>query len=77
MKGDFLIDTPNPKALDKTLQGLGAVLIGGGMPGGYLQHEGHYVCRPLGDAGFIRFAIENQGYGRVVGEAPDPAPWDG
>lgn len=74
MKGDFLVDTPNPLALDRTLQQLGAVLVGG--EGNYLRHEGHYVVRPLGGGGFARFAIEQQGYAKVVGDAPDPAPWD-
>jgi hypothetical protein len=73
MKGDFLVATPNPAALDATLQQLGAVLMGGPN---YLRYHGHYVVRPLGDAGFVRFAVEEQGYARVVGDAPDPAPWD-
>ena len=74
MKGDFLVDTPNPKALDATLQQMGAVLIGG--PDNFVQHDGHYVVRVLGNLGFVRFAIEQQGYAKIVGDAPDPAPWD-
>lgn len=74
MKGDFLVDTKNPRALDATLQQLGAVLIGG--PSDFVRYDGHYVCRALGDAGFVRFAIEQQGYAKVVGDAPLPAPWD-
>lgn len=73
MKGDFLVDTPNPKALDDTLQQLGAVLIG--RPD-FVRHGGHYVVRPLAPSGFVRFAVEQQGYAKVVGDAPDPAPWD-
>lgn len=75
MKGDFLVDTPNPKILDITLHPLGAVLLGG--PGDFVTYEGHYVVRPLPPgSGFARFACESQGYARVVGDAPDPAPWD-
>lgn len=74
MKGDFLVKTPNPDALDRTLQQLGAVLIGGPD---YILHDGCYVVRPLPlNNGFPRFACERQGYAVVVGDAPDPAPWD-
>lgn len=68
---DFLVDTPNPEALDRTLQSLGVVLIGGGMPGGYEQVDGHYVMRVLGDPGYVRFACESQGYCTIVREATD------
>lgn len=74
MKGDFLVDTGNPSALDATLQQMGAVLIGG--PNDFVVHEGHYVVRALGNPGFVRFAVKQQGYATVVGDAPDPAPWD-
>lgn len=67
---DFLVDTTNPDALDRTLQSLGAVLVGGGMPGGYERIEGHYVMRVLGDPGYVRFACESQGYCTIVGEVP-------
>jgi hypothetical protein len=73
MKGDFLVDTPNPAALDATLQQLGAVLIGGPD---FIQHDGHYVVRCLSDPGYVRFAVETQGYAKVIGDAPAPAPWD-
>lgn len=74
MKGDFLVQTPNPKALDVTLQQMGAVLIGG--PNDFLIHEGAYVVRALSNPDYVRFAVEHQGYAKVVGDAPDPAPWD-
>ena len=73
MKGDFLVDTPNPMALDATLNRIGAVLIG--APD-FIQHDGHYVVRPIKGSGFPRFACETQGYCRVVNDAPNPAPWD-
>lgn len=74
MNGDFLVKVGNPKALDQTLQQMGAVLIGG--PENFLMHDGAYVVRPLGDPGFVRFAVEHQGYAKIIGDAPDPAPWD-
>ena len=75
MKGDFLVDTSNPQALDELLQQISAVLVGG--PDEFVRHEGHYVVRPLPlENGFPRFAIEQQGYAVIVGDAPDPAPWD-
>lgn len=73
MKGDFLVDTPNPKAVDVVLHQLGAVLIGGPN---FIVHEGHYVVRPFANPDFVRFAVDHQGYAKVVGDPPDPAPWD-
>lgn len=66
MTADFLVDTPNPDALDQTLQSLGAVLVGGGMPEGYTQIDGHYVMRVLGDPGYVEFACTTQGYCTIV-----------
>lgn len=66
---DFLVETPNPDALDTTLQQIGAVLIGGGTPQRYLQIGDYYVMRVLGDPGFVKFACETQGYCRIVGPA--------
>ncbi len=65
---DYLVDTPNPEALDQTLFALGAVLIGGGMPEGFMKVDGHYVMRVLGDPGYVKFACETQGYCTIVGE---------
>lgn len=64
---DLLVDTPSPEALDRTLQQMGAVLVGGGTPLGYERVGEHYVVRCLGNPGFIRFAIESQGYAKVIG----------
>lgn len=65
---DFLVDTPNPEALDRTLQSIGAVLIGGGMPEGFMRVGEHYVMRVLGNPGYVKFACETQGYCKIVGE---------
>lgn len=61
---DIRVRTANPSALDATVQQLpmcAAVVIDGSWDGD--------VCtvRVLaGDPGFLRFAIENQGYGEVL-----------
>lgn len=75
MEGDFLVDTPNPRALDATLQQLGGVLVG--APD-YTRYQGHFVVRPLpaSRSEFLIFACRQQGYCTVVGPAPEPAPWD-
>jgi hypothetical protein len=59
---DLLVETKNPKFLDETLQQL---------PGLAVVVDDSYngitcIVRVLGDAGFIKFAINQQGYGRVV-----------
>ena len=61
---ELLVDTPNPAALDKTLQQMGAVLVGG--PNDFVQVDGHYVVRALGNVGYVKFACETQGYCTVV-----------
>ena len=70
---DFLIQCDNPEAFDRTVQQLGAAaLIDGGEKGKYVQKDGYYVMRVFGDAGFLKFAIENQGYGKVIKELLEP-----
>lgn len=63
---EILVDTHNPESLDRTVQAFGAAVVGGGMPGGYVQRDGHYVVRCFGDPGFVKFAIQSQGYGTVI-----------
>ncbi len=64
---DFLVECRNPKAFDQTIQQLGAaVLINGGDEDNYTKKGGYYIMRVFGDAGFLKFAIENQGYGKVI-----------
>jgi hypothetical protein len=66
---DFLIKCGNPEAFDRTIQQLGAAaLIENGGKGQYLQKDGYYIMRVFGDSGFLRFAIENQGYGKIIKE---------
>jgi len=66
---DFLVECMNPEAFDKTINQLGAAaLVESGGKGQYLMKDGYYVMRVFGDAGFIKFAIGNQGYGKIIEE---------
>lgn len=59
---DFQVETANPKMLDETVQQLGtAVVIDGSWDGKVCTIRAFGGC-----AGYLKFAIENQGYGRVV-----------
>lgn len=66
MPTDYLVDCANPEAFDKIINSWGAVLCDGGNKGKYIQQEGHYIMRIMGNEGFIKFAIENQGYGKII-----------
>jgi len=65
---DILVETSRPETLDQTMQQFGAVVVGGGTPGGFVRVDGAYVVRCFSNADFIKFAIGNQGYGKVVRE---------
>ena len=67
---NFLIECSNPKAFDRTINQLGwAALVENN--GEYLKKDGYYVMRVFGDPGFIKFAIQNQGYGKIIKEIKD------
>jgi len=60
---DLIVKTRNPELLDTTVQQLGpAVVVDGSFDGETCR------VRVFGPAGFIRFAITNQGYGEIVPE---------
>lgn len=66
---DFLVETGNPERLDDTLQALPmmrASVVGRGVPGGIAIREGYPVVRVLGDTGFFKFAMEQQGYCKII-----------
>lgn len=63
---DFLVECHNPEVFDRTVNTMGAVLMDGGNKGQYIKQDGYYVMRVLGDPGFIKFAIEQQGYGKII-----------
>lgn len=64
---DLIVTTANPQALDATVQQLGAAVVVDGSWDGETCR-----VRVFGDASYIRFAITNQGYGRIVGQEPVP-----
>jgi hypothetical protein len=67
------LGTKNPAAVDEALNQIGAALIEKGGKGDYERTpEGYYVARCFGSPEFIRFACENQGYAKVVGEREIP-----
>jgi hypothetical protein len=66
---DFLVETGNPERLDDTLQALPmmhAFVVGRGVPGDIAYREGYPVVRVFGDTGFFKFAVENQGYCKII-----------
>ena len=63
---DLLVETQNPEFLDDSIQGFGAAVVGRGTNTGFIRIKGAYVVRCFSNSAFIKFAIENQGYGEVV-----------
>jgi hypothetical protein len=66
---DFLVDTGSPELLDDTLHqipNMHAVVLGRGTSSGVIIIEGYYVVRVLGDTGWFRFAVEGQGYCKII-----------
>ena len=63
---EFRVRTENPEALDATIQQIGpCVVVAGSFDGEFCTVRAFSGC-----AGFVRFAIEHQGYGEIVeGEA--------
>lgn len=70
---DFLVETSAPDSLDDTLQQLPGhmAVLGRGMPSGYARKGEYYVVRVFGHPGFFKFAMESQGYCKVIGETTD------
>jgi hypothetical protein len=67
---DVLVKTTDPVALDNTVQALpGCVAaVVGGPNGPFPRVEGAYVVRCFSGKDFLKFAIDQQGYGTVVCE---------
>ncbi len=69
---DIIVATNNPKALDETLQSFGAVVVQSDLETGtYMQRDGGYVVRCLGNPDFVEFVIKNQGYGQFIKRLPE------
>ena len=66
---DYLVECSNPKVFDETIQQLGKAVLHQDYKGEYENHDGYYLMRIIGDPGFVKFAIKNQGYGIVIKEA--------
>lgn len=66
---DLIVETSNPKMLDDTVQQLGPAVV---IEGTWNSDDCTVDVRVFGDPGFMKFAIDNQGYGRVVGQREEP-----
>jgi len=66
---ELIVEVGNPKALDDTLNQIGGVVCQS-ADGSYRADEnGHYAVRALaGDTGFLKMAIEMQGYAKIIHE---------
>ena len=64
---EIKIKVGNPAAFDKAAQALGACALVQNADGSYqTDADGNYTLRIFANAGFIKFAITNQGYGTIV-----------
>lgn len=61
----LVVQTQNPKALDEILKHFNSTLEQN-ADGSYVLEDGAYIARCFGDAGFVQFALENQGYAKVI-----------
>lgn len=62
----LLVKTESPEALDATLLQMSAYLARDNQ-NAFITENGAYVVLSIGSIGYIKFAIENQGYGEVIG----------
>lgn len=74
--GDFLVEVNNPEGLESVLKQLGWVnaFVVTDDRGNYIQAEGYYVVRVEGDQNFFRFAMEKQGYCKVIRQLDGSSP---
>jgi len=64
---EIKIKVGNPAAFDKTIQSIGACALLQKADGSYeTDADGNYTLRIFANAGYIKFAITNQGYGTIV-----------
>lgn len=69
---DIHVKTNNPADLDRIVQTMGAV-VEQYPSGDYVVKNGVVNVRCFGDADYVIYAIESQGYGTVI---PKPDPKD-
>ena len=67
MINELIVETLNPKALDKTISYFGG-LVEQDENGNYVScGQNCYKVRSISNnVDFIRFAIKNQGYGKII-----------
>ena len=70
---DYLVEAASPEALDRTLRqlpGVEAFVVRDAFTREFITRYGPgcYIVRVLGDVGFFKFAMEKQGYGKIVGQ---------
>lgn len=67
---DILVEAADPADLDRTVQALPGCIaaVNGGPDGPFPKVDGAYVVRCFAGKEFLKFAIDQQGYGRVVRE---------
>lgn len=65
---DFIVKVNNPHGLDQIVQGWRSVVLQdeNGAYEPYNDTRGYYTVRCFGDPEFVKFAINHQGYGKVV-----------
>jgi hypothetical protein len=66
---DYLVDVDDPLALHEMLRELRrakAVVVGAGTHKGPVETDGCHIVRVFGDAGYVEFAMQNQGFGKFV-----------
>jgi hypothetical protein len=71
---DFLVECADPVRLDDTLQSLpnmAAFVCGRGVPGGISLTDGCPTVRVFGDTSWFRFAVEHQGYCKIIREVKE------
>lgn len=68
---DYLIECGNPKAFDRTVNTMGAMLQQNAN-GEYIKYEDkYYRMRVMGNPAFLEFAIPKQGYGKIIRKIVD------
>jgi hypothetical protein len=70
---ELLVRCSNPEDLDRIVNGFNAAVVQDGS-GAYVLERGCCIVRCFGDPGFIRFMIDQQGYGEVLSERLPDSP---
>ncbi len=64
---ELIVEAEDPALLDRTVQGLGAAVVGQDDDGRYTPKDGGWSVRCYkGCGGYVAYAINKQGYGKVL-----------